>query len=246
MRFVSFYLLILLLAIPILGILAYWQLQSFAHGVQSLSIPKIDAPISNPIEDLQKEYENSAKNSELEYKDFVDPYGKLKLRYDSSWTAVDSDFLKKASESYDPSVQEVLLFLYRIDLAKFEPAYLVVERLNLNSWDNITQTLQKDAEGKNQTLEIVKSDIQDKQGSLEMKYTVKNNPALAFYSRAEIMIDGENCYLVAVTASLSNWPAIKSAANEIIGSIEFFSSPRNETMPEGIPLLNSAPKAEEK
>ena len=237
MRLTSLYILIVFSPIPILAVLAYFQFRAAFSAMPNDAASQIDLP----------KIENSANNLRIgentSYLDFTDPDGKLKIRYGSSWIKADENAVENSKSVIDPEKEELLLLLYKVDLAKLQPSYLVIERLNTNSWDEILGTMQKDAEANGQTMEIVKSDLAGGRISLEIKYEPKDKTgakAVQFMrQREEIFIDGDKSYVLSVVTGEQNWPLIQQETEDIFNSAGFAGKPL-----ESAPVENNMPKPE--
>ena len=162
----------------------------------------------------------------MEYLNFTDPAGKLKLTYSSSWTKTDENTLEEAKKLYNSETEQLLLFLYKIDLSNLQPSYLAVERTTESNWDNMMVTMQQEAEVKDQIMEIIKSDSEKNRVSLEIKYTPKTGKTgTPTHQREEIFLGKNESYIVLALTTEENWPSIKQEAEDIIKSIEFLGEP---------------------
>ncbi len=229
MRPVSFSILMIFIMIPILAVLSYQQFKSAFNfnleanlGASLINLPKID-----------KVGENLRVGQNTKYLDFTDPYGKLKIRYGTSWIKADDNVIAEVKNLSQSDKRELLFFLYKIDLANFFPSYLVVERIKMGKWEDIMGSLQQDAEDSNQIMEIVKSSLAENRVSLEIKYTQKapqtSKTSLPAHQREEILLDGDESYMVSVMTTEQNWPLIQPEIEEIIKSVEFLGAPLKAT-----------------
>lgn len=224
MRFVNVYLVILILMIPILGALTYWQFRDFAKEIRNLEAPGIETPKTGSIEEMRETIAGG-----FEDKNFEDSYGRIKLKYDASWTEVDSNILESAGKEAGASGEEILLFLYKIDAAKAEPSYFLVERTDYDNWNDIIRSIQNDIGSKGQTMEIVDSGIGDTEGFLEIKYGNRAGAgtAYSFFSRIKGIIDGNKSYLAMVIGTEEQWPGMKAETEKIMDSFELTGRTKN-------------------
>jgi hypothetical protein len=221
--------------IPILALLSYNQLNSVFDAEPDLSASRTDLPKL----DLSMEKLEPEKN--MEYLNFTDPAGKLKLTYSSSWTKTDENTLEEAKKLYDSEAEQLLLFLYKINLSNLQPSYLAIERTAETGWGDIIDTMRQEAEAKSQIMEIVKSDLGKNRISLEITYAPKDgqkNSGTSTHQREEIIISEEESFIVLVLTTEQNWPSIKQEAEDIIGSIEFLETPPEQETRQLRPDIN--------
>lgn len=212
--------------IPILALLSYSQLNSAFDAKPDLSASQSDLPKL----DLSMEELGAGKNAE--YLDFTDPAGKLKITYGSSWTKTEENILKEAEKISDSKTEKLLLFLYKINLSNLQPSYLAAERTTESNWDNMMDTMRQEAEAKGQTMEIIKSDLENNRVSLEIKYAPKTGKTgTPTHQREEIFLGENESYIVLVLTTEENWPSIKQEAENIIKSIEFLGEPAKPKEP---------------
>jgi hypothetical protein len=223
MKLASLSILITVLMIPILALLSYQQFKSAFSAETDLGASRTDLP------KLDKAVENLRIGENTSYLDFSDPYGKLKITYGSSWIKTDENTIEETKKLAQSDKEELLLFLYKVDLASLQPSYLAVERIKMGNWDSIMGSMQQDAEANNQTMEIVKSSLTDSRISLEIKYAPKTAQKTKSggptHQREEILLNGDESYVVTIITTERNWPLVQPEAEEIIRSIEFLGTP---------------------
>ncbi|HRZ51203.1 MAG TPA: hypothetical protein P5080_04450 [Candidatus Paceibacterota bacterium] len=240
MRPASLSIIIIFAMIPILAILAYGQFKTafsseFDAGAPEPILTKFDPGQS--LEGLKKE-----KNPER--LEFRDPAGKLKISYDSSWTKAEDDIIKKADNLAQLENEDLLLLLYKVDFNSFQPSYLAVERVKNGNWNDIVATMEQEAKAKNQAMEVLRSDISKNRVSLEIKFVSAADAKNKITTRqwAEILVDGDESYIVLLMTTEQNWPAFEKEAGEIAGSIEFLGQPLTPAVEEQ-PNIDNDPAA---
>lgn len=202
--YVFFGLISLILTIWLLGA---WQQQ-----------PGLDKILSqNGSPELKiTEPEKSSKT----YKEFIDPDGKLKIQYPSSWFVVENESLfsvltsKDWKEKYD---LKTLFLVQSFEMGKF--AQLIVQEGVFDiPTEEIIEEMEKINREQELNMEIIKSDIQNDKAIFEARYLTTNSPNL--YSKEEILLIGEKTYLIAFIALEQDWPALSEQADFILNSAQ--------------------------
>lgn len=219
MKPVSLYLLIVLIMIPILAVLSYTQFRSAFTEQPGSNQPTIDFPkLDNALEGIP--FEESADRVT-----WNDQGRKIRLAYGSSWIKADSDTIDQAETLLEPGEEDLLLFLFKVNLSNVQPAYLVIEKLKAAGWEEIMGTAQKEAAANGQAMEITRSTIKENRVSLEIKYNPLDPKAekknISFRQMEEILLDEDASYVVSIITTEQNWPSLQPEAAEILGSIEF-------------------------
>jgi len=200
--------LLIFFLIIILAGLAFWQFLSFKRSLTNVSLPEFKMPEMN-LEMFSEEGK--------EPKEWTSPDEKLKLKYPGNWMEMKELVEKFNQETVQLSEAKILLFVFGTNLKNFSTSFLVVQELNLGNTDEIVEKIKKDVEGKNGKMEIIKSEIEDKNAYFEARYQREN---YNLHSKERILIAGENSYLVSVFALEKDWSETEKEAEEILNSAQ--------------------------
>jgi len=166
-----------------------------------------------------------AQSSEPDYKEFISPDQKLRMRYSTDWIKMPSQDLKlafpqKQKEAYNP---EIIFAAQRISTKGF--TQLAIYRLYFVD-QNIEEIIEEMKQANLQqgwTMKILDAAIQEKEAVFEAIY--QNSNGNSFRSKEKILLLQEKdqktkFYLIAFIAFEKEWAAFEKEAGDIIGSAQ--------------------------
>ncbi len=153
-----------------------------------------------------------------DFKEFVDPDGKLKIKYPNSWLTVENEGLLAAStpkEWQEKYGLKTLFLAQYFQTGKF--AQLVIQSGVFDiSAGEIIKEMEKNNQKQGLIMEIVELDTKDNKTIFEARYLTAGSPNL--YSKEEILVSGEKAYLIALIALEKDWPELAEEFNFILNS----------------------------
>jgi hypothetical protein len=189
-----------------------WQI---AKLKKSLSQPLFKELEKMPFEEIQKKFFGETSD----YKEFVSPDGKLKLKYLADWIEMDKGFLETFNQEIIKKGAKILFFTQKLKIKTGSIAYLVIQELEKEKWrglDEIIEGMKKETKEKGAEIEIVKVDKEG--GIIEAKFKKANQPEIRF---SEKIVEGkEKIYLIAFLTFEKNWEEFQSEMNSIFDSVQ--------------------------
>lgn len=182
---------------------------------------KWETLFKNPLPKLE-----SIKQEAGNYQEFITQDGKFKIKYPADW------FLIKDAEILEATAPEkwqakhdfrILLLAQRFQTEKF--AQLIISEGSFDiKIEEIIEEMKKINQEQGWRVEIVKSDIEEKEGVFEARYLIPNNPAL--YSKEKILSgekaeDKTKIYLIAFVALEKDWQEYSEQADFLLNSFLF-------------------------
>jgi len=204
---------LLIVFIIILCLIIYWNFKKFESSVRQIGIPKFELPKGD------FPFSGEAPKNKTE---FISEDGKLKVEYTSDWLLADKEFLKNFNKDTTTSEDvKVLLFAQNVNIKTLDISFLLIQEIALEKIYSLEEFLEKiknDAKEKGSEFEIIRWEINDNIGLLEVKYQTQNKPAI--HEKIKIFLLGNRAYLVSVFTYDEVWNNIESKANEILNSAQ--------------------------
>jgi len=184
----------------------FWNFKSWRKSLGQVELPKFEMPKM----ELFPEKGGS--------KEWTSPDGKLKMKYPADWIEVD---IKMLENYVQREVEEKpLLVAQKFSIEKSTLVFLTVNKLNFEEsveFEEILEKMKEDAKKREGKMEVLNSEIKDKEMVFEAKYTKKGGTV--FLSREKILLE-KGGYLVSVFAFEKDWSEFKKEAEEIINSVQ--------------------------
>ena len=217
----------ILFILLILGGVVYLISWSFGYFIQqqgSKISQQIPQDILSQLEPLILD-ETKVQPGELEYKEFISPNSKLRMRYSADWIEIQSQDLQLAFPQEQKGVYnpEILFAAQRISIKGF--TQLVISKLNFVD-QNIEEIIEKMKEANLQqgwTMKITNAAIQEKEAVFNATYQSSNSSS--FRSKEKIIILEERnqetkFYLIAFIVFEKEWAESEKEAEDIINSAQ--------------------------
>jgi len=206
-------LIITILFIFILILVNYRYLQNFRKILSSgVELPKFD---------LSKNFDLLLSQKGEGYKDFVSPDGKLALKYPLDWALLPNEGLEKFNQEMIKEGAKILFFAQKFRLKETVFYSIIIQELSLKEGEDINKIfdeIKKEAEEKGGKIEIIESEIEDKQAYLKAEYV--RNGSSVFNLKEKIIIENNKIYLIILFTSDKNWEEFENEVNPIIDSIQ--------------------------
>jgi hypothetical protein len=196
----------------LIHIVANWQM---ARLKKSLSQPLFKELEKMPLEEIQKKFFGETS----EYKEFVSPDGKLKLKYLADWIEMDKGILETFNQEIIKKEVKILFFAQKFKVKTSSFAYLIIQELEKEKWkglDEIIEEMKKESKERGVEIEIVK--INKESGIFEAKYKKANQPEI--HSSEKIVEGKEKIYLIAFLTFEKSWEEFQPEMNSIFNSVE--------------------------
>lgn len=183
-------------------ILMVWALSSKKMPTPGISLPQ--------IQDITSQNQNEEPSS---YSN-----GKLKIEYPSNWLGVNSAEILAGLTPPDWAEKynlKVLLLAQNFQGGKF--TQLIVYRGEFAM--PIEEIFNKNKEGNEEQgweIKVLESEIQENDAIFELEY--KKEPGAALHAKEKILLNGNEAYLVSITAQENDWPETKETIDKIIDS----------------------------
>jgi len=161
----------------------------------------------------------------ISYKEFISPDGKLKMIYPSDWIEIkDEKILEEITpkEKVEKYGLETLFFAQK--LRKEKIAQLIISELNLDKQKNFENIIEEMKEANRQQgweMEVIKSEIKDNENIFEAKYRKQDRSDV--HSKEKILLlepetEKRKVYLITVITLDKNWGEFAEEAEEIVNS----------------------------
>jgi hypothetical protein len=204
--------LIISVGVLLIYIVMNWQM---AKLKKSLSQPLFKELEKMPLEEIQKKFFGEIS----EYKEFVSPDGKLKLKYLADWIEMDKVILETFNQEIIKKGAKILFFAQKLKVKTSSFAYLVIQELEKEEWkglDEIIEEMKKEAKERGEEIEIIKIDKERR--IFEAKYKKVNQPEI--HSSEKIIEGKEKIYLIAFLTFEKSWEEFQPEMNSIFNSVE--------------------------
>lgn len=201
---------IILGMILFLSIMTYRRLKEWKMILPEIKPPKLEMP---KIE-LPQEQQG--------LKEWVSPDGRLTIKYPADWFEMPEDFLEGLTQEKTIEGKSKFLLLAQksnIEMGNVNNAFLLVQELNFEgerSFEKILDEMKQDSEKKQVKMEVLGTEIKEKEATIETKYKDKNGSYL--HCKEKIILDKEKTYLISLFTFEKDWKNIQEKGNEIINS----------------------------
>lgn len=200
---------LILFVILFLSGATFWNFKNWGKSLEKVELPKFEMP----------KLEFSPQKTEG-YKEFISPDGKLKMSYPSDWTVMDNQFLE-SSQSQVTMKGKVLFIAQKFSWNTAGLAILSVQELNFEPekrTEEILETLKEESKQKEGEMEILKSEIEDREVFFEAKY--KRGANLDLHSEEKVIITEGKTYLVSFFTSKKDWAAFQKEGEDILNTVQ--------------------------
>jgi len=204
---------VLLIGGVLLFLVVNWQLNKLRKTLSQNFIKGLE---KMPMEEIQKKLFGETN----EYKEFVTPDKKLKIKYLADWIEMPGESLENFNQEIIKKGAKILFFAQKIKVKSGAFAFLIIQELEKEKWksiDEIIEETRKDIEERGGEMEIVK--LKKEEGVFEAKYKKTNQPEI--HSLEKILEGSEKIYLIVFLTFERNWPDFEGEANEILNSLQF-------------------------
>jgi len=197
----------IIIFILLLSFVTYWQFKNFQKTLSEVKLPSLE----------MSKFEMPLFQENKEYKEFVSPDGKLKLKYSSDWMEMPKESLKNFDQEAIKEGQTLFLASkFKIEKTAF--ALLIIQELEKRkNPEEIIEEIQSEAKEKGGEVEIISLDIKENRGYFEAKYKRKGG---TFRSKEKIILGENKFYLISIFSLEKDWPEFQDEANEILDSVQ--------------------------
>jgi len=168
-----------------------------------------------PIEEIQKKFFGET----TEYKEFISPDGKLKIKYLGDWMEIDKEIFETFNQEMIRKGAKILFFAQKFKVRKGAFAFLIIQELEKERWKNLDEIIEetkKEIKEKGGEMEVVK--VNEREGILEAKYKRLNQPEI--YSLEKILNGEKKIYLIIFLTFKKDWEEFFDEANSIFNSAQ--------------------------
>jgi hypothetical protein len=193
------------------------QIQPFPEGFPQLK------ELSKP-EDFQKLLEQFLKSREITKKEFLSQDGKLKIEYTSEWIEIKPEDFEKFVSREELKEKYNLKTLFSAEKFGFgNVAILIIQEMSVPREKTFREILEEMKESNKKggiKMEILNSEIKEKEATFEAKYENKYNShsiEKIFFSEEET---NKKSFLIAYLTLERDWPSLKEEGRKIISSAQ--------------------------
>lgn len=205
------YFILTVISILVLSFVTHWQFKNFQESSSEIKLPEFE----------MSKIELPSFQEDSDYKEFISPDEKLKLKYHSLWIEFPKETLENLNKEIVKTGSEILFFAQKFDLEKTTFTSLIIQELNSENGsgtEEIIEKIKKEAEEKNIGMEILKLEIKEKEANLETKYQQEDGDI--FHSKEKIILTENKIYLISFIAPDKDWLNFEQEAEEIINSVQ--------------------------
>ena len=199
-------------------------MRKLQESLSRIGFPKFEEMKPEQLQEFLRNLKGEEPTN-ISYKEFISPDGKLKMIYPSDWIEIkDEKILEEITpkEKVEKYGLETLFFAQK--LRKEKIAQLIISELNLDKQKNFENIIEEMKEANRQQgweMEIIKSEIRDGEDVLEAKY--RKTDRYDVHSKEKILLltpenEKRKVYLITVIALDKNWQEFAEEAEEIINS----------------------------
>jgi hypothetical protein len=188
-------------------------------------VPEFKGLNTEEIEKMLQNLQNLSPE-EITQKEFKSPDGKLKMNYRSDWFEIKEKTMFEMiipKERFEKYGAETIFLAQKIGKKMF--AHLEVSKMSLGgkkNFEEIIEMMKQDNREKGWEMEILKSEIKEKEMIFEAKY--KKTGQEDIHSLEKMLsyeLEGERkVYLVSFICFETNWQGFEREATEIINSAQ--------------------------
>lgn len=196
------------------SIFSYWHFKQFKVSPTKINLPNFEMPETDLEKLLYPEPEKE------DYKEWISPDGKLKLKYSANWIETNEDFLSELRQGEVNLIGgSVLFFAFQFRVKDGALAFLTVEEISPpKNLEVIVKEMEKRITEKEGKMEIINLEQKDKIARLEIK--MKDKKGINSRAKEEIIFNNDKAFSVVFTSFEKDWQIFEKEANEIFDSIQ--------------------------
>lgn len=216
----------LLGVIFLLSMISTWHIRRLQESLSRIGFPKFEEMKPEQLQELFRNLKGEDP-TEISYKDFISPDGRLKITYSADWLEVkDEKILGKTTQMERVEKYGLKTLFLAQKLRKEKIAQLIISELNFDKqkgFENIIEEMKEVNRQQGWEMEIIKSEIKEKENILEAKY--RKPERYDVHSKEKILLlDPENekrkVYLIAVITLDRDWQEFTEEAEGVINSAQ--------------------------